>query len=524
VSANFSISADAWLTGSAGDAGAIGTGAYTIAVLARPTAGNNNCGLVQGRTASAAVRSLFEDALALFGENDFSSGYSGAGITQGNWYVFAQSKAAGSNTYRHHIWPYASDGSGTMSHGVAASSSAQGDGSAVTELRVGWAVDRGNGDIAVVAFWTSALSDASLDALKSANLTAWSTLSPTELVTFENWNGSTGWSAKVGTSSLSSITGTVGTATDPPSFNFALAAADNGTPTFGGPAPGLFASPSSIPSPWQGAESVSAQVATPSGSAAAAVAATGSATKIAPVAGRCAAAATSAATAVKVMAQTGSAPVAARTSGAAAKVTPQSAPGVAAARTSGAAAKITPKTGVTAATATSTGSVGSRAETGATFTATATVATAVKVAAVNGRCAAGAVARATAAKVAAPSANAVAAGFTRAAVAKRATPVVTTPAIAMCRGAAAKKATPTASASTGASCAATAVKRAAQATRVVAIATSAKVDVTRYVTGHVGAAAVSWTRRRTRRPSSGTTSRPGSGTTPRPYTGTIVRP
>lgn len=221
MSGDFNVAADAWITMTAGSAGAVGTGAYTMAVLVRPTTGNNNCGMVQGRTASAAVRSLFEDGLKIFGDNDFSAGY--GSLTQGNWYVVAQTKPAGSALYRHHVWAYASDGSGTMSHGVTTGT--HGDGSAITQTRIGQAVDRGNGLIAVVGLWTSELSDANLDTLKSANLSAWSALSPAELISLENWNGSTGCTAVVGTSTQSSITGTVGVGANPTSFNFSLGGA-----------------------------------------------------------------------------------------------------------------------------------------------------------------------------------------------------------------------------------------------------------------------------------------------------------
>lgn len=223
------VTADNYLVGTAGSAGAIGTGAYTVAVLVRPKSGNNNCGMLQARSASAEIRALFEDALHLFGANDFSSGF--GTLTQDTWYLAAQTKPAGSNITRFHLWPYASDGSGAMSHGTETGGANQTDPGTVTVLRVGWANDRGNGDISVVGLWTSALSDGQLDTLKSANLSAWSALSPTELVDFSTWNGSTGWSTRAGTSSLSSITGTVSVGADPPSFNFSLASAASAPPS-----------------------------------------------------------------------------------------------------------------------------------------------------------------------------------------------------------------------------------------------------------------------------------------------------
>lgn len=226
MSGDFNIAADASINMTAGSAGAVGSGAYTLAVLFRPTTGNNNSGIMWCDAAGAHQRSFFEDSLALFGLNDFSSGF--GTLTQGNWYVAAQSKAAGSNLYRMHLWPYASDGSGTMTHGTESGGANQGDGSTIDAIRIGIAEDRGNSLIAVVGLWTSVLSDGSLDTLKSANLTAWSALAPAELISLENWNGSTGCTAVVGTSSQSSITGTVGTGANPPSFNFSLSSAASG--------------------------------------------------------------------------------------------------------------------------------------------------------------------------------------------------------------------------------------------------------------------------------------------------------
>lgn len=224
MSGSWSPAADAYITMTAGGAGAVGTGAYTMALLVQPATGNNNCGMVQARTNSAAVRSLLEDTNKLFGEGDFSAGY--GSLTQGTWYVCAQTKPAGSALYRFHLWPYASDGSGTMSHGTDGWSS--GDGATVTQIRIGHAGNRGNGLIACVGAWDTELSDAQLDTLKSANLSAWSALSPDALFSLENWDGVNAIDVKVGTSTFSSLTGTVSAGANPSGFNFS---------TGGGPPP-----------------------------------------------------------------------------------------------------------------------------------------------------------------------------------------------------------------------------------------------------------------------------------------------
>lgn len=221
--------ANAYLSFTAGSAGAIGSAGYTMASLIRIKSGNNNAAFVGGYVSGSANRVLFASSvppIALFGNNDFSSGF--GSLSTDTWYVVAQSKATGSNMYRHHVWQYAADGSGSFSHGVATGSSNQGDGSAVTELRIGGNVIKGNGDIAVSAFWTRACSDTDIDALKTNLLSAWLTIpngGPAECQHFRDWNGTTGAVIAAGTSSFSSQTGTSAAGANPPSFDFSLSAA-----------------------------------------------------------------------------------------------------------------------------------------------------------------------------------------------------------------------------------------------------------------------------------------------------------
>lgn len=226
MSANFNNAADAWLTGTAGAAGPVGTGAYTIAFLYRPAASND--GLTYLTAAGVEVRAVLQDTFHLFGSGDFSSG--DATTTTATWWVGAQTKPAGAAPYRHHAWLYDSTGAGVMAHGVSSGSANHGDGAAIDALRIGWYLHRGNGDIAVMAYWTSELSDAQLNTLRSGSLLAWAALAPQELITFENWNGATGWSTRLGSSALSSITGTVGVGANPPGFDFNLVASVDLTP------------------------------------------------------------------------------------------------------------------------------------------------------------------------------------------------------------------------------------------------------------------------------------------------------
>lgn len=217
------------LDGTAGSAAAVGSGAYTIACLVFPNTGNNNMNMVTGRAAGSPVRDLFEASLHLFGASDFSSG-DATTLAQGSWYVAAQTKAAGSATYRHHLWLYDAGGAGVMAHGVSTGSANQPDGAALDLIRVGNGSVNSNGLVAVVALWPSVLTDGQLNTLRSGSLTAWSALAPAELVTFENWNGATGWSTRLGTSAQSAINGTVTVGANPPGFSFDLAASVDLTP------------------------------------------------------------------------------------------------------------------------------------------------------------------------------------------------------------------------------------------------------------------------------------------------------
>lgn len=209
-----------YLAFTAGSAGAAGTGAFTVVVLVNPAVGNNGAGWL-GLYASATLnRALFEDALKVYGNNDFSSGF--GALTQGTWYVIACTKPAGSAPYRFHVWPYASDGSGTMAHGTSTGAANQGDGSTITDIRVGANAVPSNGLIAAAGLWTVELTDSDLDGFKSANLSSWTTVTPAELISLENWNGSTGANVLIGTAAFSGVTGTVSSGANPSGFNFTL--------------------------------------------------------------------------------------------------------------------------------------------------------------------------------------------------------------------------------------------------------------------------------------------------------------
>jgi hypothetical protein len=217
MSFNSVLTADNYLEFSIGDAAALGSGPYTIAVLVRPTAGNNNCGMVQLRADTSGERALLEDSLKLFGEGEFAGFGS---LTQGNWYLCIV-KAEDASTYSYDLWPYADDGSGSMSHGDSVFST--GDGAVADNMRIGWAINRGNGFFAVVALWDRKITNGEADTLKTNLLSAYAALEPVELISYENWDGTIGSEeVKIGSSTCTGIVGSCPAAANPPSFVFAV--------------------------------------------------------------------------------------------------------------------------------------------------------------------------------------------------------------------------------------------------------------------------------------------------------------
>lgn len=220
-----------YLAFTVGSAGAAGTGAFTIAALVQVASGNNNAGFVGLYASSTDTRAIFVDSLHLYGVDDFSDGF--GTLSHDTWYLVAITKPSGSNPWRMHLWPYASDGSGTMSHGTSTGAGNHGDGSTITDIRLGANEVASNGLIACAAIWTRVLSDAELDSMKSSQLSTWRDVSggqPVELISLENWNGTSGASIPIGTSTYSSTTGTVSSGSNPPSFSFSLGGGTTNAP------------------------------------------------------------------------------------------------------------------------------------------------------------------------------------------------------------------------------------------------------------------------------------------------------
>lgn len=210
-----------YLSFTAGGAAAAGSGPYTLAILVQPGAGNNNAGLMALLNAGTMRRAFFEDTLKLFGEGDFSGGT--GTLTQGSWYLLIESKGVGADLYEFDIWPYDPTGAGVMTSGT--NTGTHGDGAAVTEIRIGQAIDNANGLYAVAGIWNRKLSPAERQSMKSSHLSAWTGVAggpPAELISLQNWTGTTGATIVVGTSTFSAVVGAVGAGANPPSFDFSI--------------------------------------------------------------------------------------------------------------------------------------------------------------------------------------------------------------------------------------------------------------------------------------------------------------
>jgi len=136
----------------------------------------------------------------------------------------AQTKDDGPAHLQMSYWQYQQDGSGTMFHGEAAGAANHTYANPIDEIRIGWAANRGNGDIAAVGLWTRQLAPEELDTLKTNLLSAWAALAPDELISFENWDGTTGWATLIGSSVMDPdlTEGSVTVGSNPTGFDFEI--------------------------------------------------------------------------------------------------------------------------------------------------------------------------------------------------------------------------------------------------------------------------------------------------------------
>lgn len=229
MSLSWDGSGHAYINCSAGTLGAAGTGDFTMVVLMCPTDPNYNgpLSLWSGSVTGTETRAILADAGAWFGENDFSATGFG-GWTTNTWYLLGQSKAAGSNLLRWHLWQYATSGTPSPTH--TNNTSAIGDGSTIAAVRLGDQKDRWNwGQIAVAAVWKRVLSDADFTALCTTTASSFMSLgtgAPDALWLCNVASPSSVVDATGNGADAVGVTGTAitGSAADPPSYNYSLSA------------------------------------------------------------------------------------------------------------------------------------------------------------------------------------------------------------------------------------------------------------------------------------------------------------
>lgn len=230
MSLNFDGSQVQYVGCSAGTIGATGTGDYTIVVLVQPNANSGYVSLFSGSLTGTRERDIISDNGKWFGTGDFVGFGS---VTNHNWYLVGQSKAAGTNLYHWHTWPYAADGSGTKTHGDE-SSGTHGDGSTIAGIRIGDGDDRGNGDIALVAIWKRVLSDADFNSLCGNTAQAFMSLStgaPDALLLCNVSNPANVVDATGNGANATTVVGTgITISADPPSFDYSLNSVNSSVP------------------------------------------------------------------------------------------------------------------------------------------------------------------------------------------------------------------------------------------------------------------------------------------------------
>lgn len=204
-------------------------GPITVAVLAKSSSVAGYTGwLIDARKTGTAIWGFLTSNNAgpkLFAENDFGNGVSGLS-TSWRWYVMT--KASGSVAPRIHV----GDLSGTWSHTDNSATVADGSGP-VDTIYLGSQNGSSNGwrgSIAVVATWTSVLSDGTIEATLGTSAATVLAASPGWMVRLNQASTATSVTDDTaGGGDQSAISGTSVDADDPPGFDYALTNDVDGT-------------------------------------------------------------------------------------------------------------------------------------------------------------------------------------------------------------------------------------------------------------------------------------------------------
>lgn len=216
MSLNFGTTSS-FLTFSIGNAANVSNGACTLAVLWKY---NSNSGLIGAFSGASEQRGTGLDSGHLFGNNDFSNGFGTISVI-GDFYWLVLTKAAGNVTYRCHVKDYTA--AGAWAHGVSVGAGNHSDPGVSDNIRIGPSpADAVRGDVAVAALWTSALSDADVEAACTSALADLMAKSPTWAARFMLSAPTSIQDLTGGGGNETARSGTVTATADPVGYNFAL--------------------------------------------------------------------------------------------------------------------------------------------------------------------------------------------------------------------------------------------------------------------------------------------------------------
>lgn len=199
----------------------LGNGAFTLVALWKLASPNSNTGLIAGLSGGFERQGYGLSGGNEFGTGDFSSGFGPLAV--GDFWWVGMTKPAGPNHYRCHTRDYST--AGAWSHGEAVGAANHGDPAASTSLQVGAGPSFGGGagDVAVVAGWTSVLTDLAIEAACTSALADLMTANPNWAVEFKQ---STAASSRPdltgGGGNETGRNGALTATADPPGYNFAL--------------------------------------------------------------------------------------------------------------------------------------------------------------------------------------------------------------------------------------------------------------------------------------------------------------
>lgn len=132
-----------------------------------------NTDFIHGRNNTTSVWAMFLDSGTIFADSDFGSGLAGPS-NKDTWYAIAYTKVSGNQAYHYHIAPVG----GAWTHGTSGNAA---NGSGATNVLFGQGPTKGAAlfDIAAAATFSTAMSDAAVEALGTTSMATWMAATPT---------------------------------------------------------------------------------------------------------------------------------------------------------------------------------------------------------------------------------------------------------------------------------------------------------------------------------------------------------